>query len=412
MSTATTISPQDKTILRDLAKKRLEYANTPRNLENIRLWYKHNAYVGERPMIHLEINTFAQEILPKRLKCKGEAARGLETDLLANMINFEIFEDDKPVLPYFPAPVQTWPVHFGLHANYVPADFGIGYHFIPIINDLEKDFHLLGEIIMPGGRAEEKAYMDMAEATFGDILPAKRVLNSIGICPTQNLVKIMGMETMFMSMYDYPELFHAMMAHYADDTLKYFDYLEKEGLILPTTGAETLSQGSWCFTNELPQTASTVNEVWGYMDSQETVGLSPDMFDEFIFPYYKKIADRFGMLSYGCCEPVHSFWGSIEKFTNMRKLSISPWCDEEVIGERLRGKKITYHRKPSPNFIGVGSSLDEKAVREDIARTIRAAKGCTLEITQRDVYTINNDEPKARRYIQLIREVIDDMWQP
>ena len=60
-------------------------------------------------------------------------------------------------------------------------------------------------------------------------------------------------------------------------------------------------------------------------------------------------------------------------------------------------------RKPSPNFLGVGSELDEQAVTESIGKTVKAARGCHLEIIQRDVYRINNTLDKVRRYVELIR---------
>lgn len=34
-----------------------------------------------------------------------------------------------------------------------------------------------------------------------------------------------------------------------------------------------------------------------------------------------------------------------------------------------------------------------------------------MEITQRDVYTIDRNVEKARRYIQVIREEIEDHWK-
>jgi hypothetical protein len=80
------------------------------------------------------------------------------------------------------------------------------------------------------------------------------------------------------------------------------------------------------------------------------------------------------------------------------------------MGEQLRGSKVIYHRKPSPNFLGVGSVLDEEAVRAHIRKTLQAAKGCKLEITQRDVYTINNDIKKAKRYVDIIKEEIINHW--
>lgn len=80
------------------------------------------------------------------------------------------------------------------------------------------------------------------------------------------------------------------------------------------------------------------------------------------------------------------------------------------MGERLKGSSVIFHRKPSPNFLGVGTVLDEDAVRESIRKTLKAARGCRLEITQRDVYTINHDISKARRYVDLIKEEIERNW--
>lgn len=90
--------------------------------------------------------------------------------------------------------------------------------------------------------------------------------------------------------------------------------------------------------------------------------------------------------------------------SNLRRVSISPWCNEEKMGEILRRSKIVYHRKPSPNFLGVGSALDEEALRSHIRRTVNAAKGCNLEFTQRDVYTVGKDIGKVKRYVEIVRE--------
>lgn len=140
--------------------------------------------------------------------------------------------------------------------------------------------------------------------------------------------------------------------------------------------------------------------------------MSPDMFHEFIFPSYKKIAEQFGRLSYGCCEPVHTIWEDIQTLPNLKKVSISPWCDEEFMADRLRGQNIIYHRKPSPNYLGLDKELDEDAFRAHIEKTLNTARGCHLEITQRDVYTVHHNIDKVKRYVQIIRESIDRCWKP
>ena len=62
-------------------------------------------------------------------------------------------------------------------------------------------------------------------------------------------------------------------------------------------------------------------------------------------------------------------------------------------------------------MLGVNPVLDEDEVRKAIQKSLHAARGCKMEITQRDVYTIHNNVDKARRYVQIIREEIDKHWK-
>ncbi len=417
------ISANDREILREVAKKQLELANMESNKERIKLWYKHNALQGDRPMIHLEMWTFAQEILPQRLKCEGEFARWVETQLYCNFLNQELFDDDRVTPDYFPLNYDTHFELFGIkikkdNATDADGNASVGHHFESIIEDLEDDYDKLGETDFGVDMLTTELKKKAIEEAIGDILPVKIQMECLYSVPTQMIVHFMSMENMMFNMYDYPELFKEMMDRIANDTLAYYRMLEEKHLILPTTSFESVGQGTWSFTNELPgedelkKRPFTTKDVWGFMDSQETVGISPQMYEEFIFPCYKKISEQYGMLSYGCCEPVNPIWDNcISKLDNLRKVSISPWCDEEFMGERLQGSKVIYQRKPSPNFLGVNPTLDEDAVREHIKKSLLAARGCKMEITQRDVYTIHNDIPKAKRYVEIIREEIEKNWK-
>ena len=102
---------------------------------------------------------------------------------------------------------------------------------------------------------------------------------------------------------------------------------------------------------------------------------------------------------------------SLSKLKNLRKISISPWCDEEYMADQLRGSGVIYHRKPSPLYIGgTDYELDEEGFREHIRATMRAAKGCRLEITFRDTYTLNGNLGKPRRAVEIVREEIENTW--
>ncbi len=411
------ISEKDRVILRELAKKQYEYSQQEKNKKRIQEWYAHNSLKGERPMIHLEMWTFAQEIIPQRLQCEGEFAREVETTLYTHFLNQELFDDDRVTLDYYPLPYDTYFTLFNIEIHKHEAAGSLGHEFISVVEDLEEDYDKLKQTVFGADMESTIAKKKVLEETFGDILPVKIKMDCLYSVPTQMVVHFMKMENMMYNIYDYPDLFKEMMNRIADDTLAYYRFLEKKRLILPTVGGEFLGQGSWCYNHELPDWEEAAKrplvtkDVWGFMDSQETVGLSPEMFEEFIFPCYQKIAGQFGLLSYGCCEPVNPVWDKcISKLENLRKVSISPWCDEEFMGERLRGGKVIFHRKPSPNYLGVGTTLDEDAVRNSIRKTLHAAKGCKLEITQRDVYTINHDISKAKKYVDIIKEEITDHW--
>lgn len=409
------LTQKDREILRETARLQLEAAHSVKNLERAALWKRHNAFCGERPIVHVELDTFEQEVIPQRLRCESEEGRGIEASLYRNFLNLTLFDDDWVVPDYYPVSWHTWFIPFGheIKRTFASGDNALGHHFEYLVSDLEEDWDKVGKSTFGVDREGTQKQFELAGELFGDILPPKMVMNGLYAVPTQDVVHLMGMETMCFSMYDYPELFHKMMDGLTDDYLAYFDFLAKEKLLLPTAGYEMVGQGSRCFTSELPAgKAESARDVWGFMDSQETVSISPEMYGEFIFPYYRKVAERYGLLSYGCCEPVDPVWQFVGTLENLRKVSCSPWCSEEVMGEHLRGRKTIFHRKPSPNFLGVGETLDEDGLREHIRKTLRAAQGCTLEFTQRDVYTINHDEEKAKRFIAIIREEIAANWKP
>ena len=59
------ISPKDRQILRDLAARQMELANSPRNRQLYQDWMEHGkGSVITRPLIRIEIGTFEHQLLP------------------------------------------------------------------------------------------------------------------------------------------------------------------------------------------------------------------------------------------------------------------------------------------------------------------------------------------------------------
>jgi len=96
------ISKKDCEILRSLARHQIELAKKPEMDILKKKWIEHHSQRNSLPLVTIEIGTFAHEIIPSRLKCEGEYARGIETELYNCFINHDLFEDDTIVKDYFP----------------------------------------------------------------------------------------------------------------------------------------------------------------------------------------------------------------------------------------------------------------------------------------------------------------------
>ncbi len=408
------ITDKDRQRLRGLAAAQAEQAHGEQNARIYADWMAHgHGETGSRPMIRIELDTFEQDILPDLQRCEGDEARMIERRLLKATANQTLFGDDTLVPDHYAISNHLWFTAFGLPVR-KEASAGLGHHFVPYLTDLEEDFSLLGPSVYGADPEGEKREAETAHGLFGDLLPVRRISNCMGACLTQDIVHIMSMEDMYVAMIDEPALFTQMLDRLTDDYIAFFDQLASGGNLISGARDQHLGQGTYCFTGELQDgvQGAALKQMWLYMDSQESAGISASMYEELVFPAYKKVAEAFGLVSYGCCEAVHALWDTcLSKLQNLRKVSISPWCDEEYMGERLRGSGVVYLRKPSPNLLGVGATLDEEAVKAHIGRSAKAARGCRLELIQRDVYAVNRDPAKVRRYVELMRDQLDKHWQ-
>ncbi|MCL2433452.1 MAG: hypothetical protein FWD16_02910 [Clostridia bacterium] len=400
------VSNSDRHILRDLAKKQFALSQQPCMQPLIAEWTRHNRGQPGRPIITVELATFRQDIVPPLLRCEGEQARGIEHALYSNFVNHELFCDDTVVRDYFPVHYRHWFRAFNIQAEVERAGGGLGQHIVEKITDFETERHLLQKSAFGVDKTAHLERMELLNDIFGDILPVRLEGQGLYAALMNAVVHLMGMETMYIAMLECPEEFRRMMDALTGDYIEYLRLLEREGVLLPTAGMEGVAMGTYCFSDELPASGPVkTTDLWGHINSQETVSVSPAMFEELVFPCYQKIAEQFGLLTYGCCEAVDPFWEKyIKKLHGLRKVSIAPWCNEAYMGEQLRGTNMIYHRKPSPNFLGVGREMDEDGLRAHIRQTAIAAKGCCLELTQRDVYRINGTHHKVRRFVEILRQ--------
>ena len=409
------ISQKDREILRALAAHKLELAHSARNAEILAMWQSQAEGRRDTPTVRLLFSNFTNEVIDARMQCEGEDARKLERRLLSPMVGRDLFEDDTPVTDRFDVRPIVKGFPFGTRPKQTKAKSSIGYHIEPLTEDIEADVALFENGGFSVDTTATEAVCAMADEVFGDILPSRIMQPSLTGAITNPLVRMIGMENYYMSMYDAPEVLHQIMEMATTVYERYFDELEQKGLLSPTNGCTPVAQESFAFTNELPAEGpiTSTKQCWGFLESQETTAASPDMFGEFVYPYYDRLVKRFGLLSYGCCERVDNLWEDyLSKWSSLRKLSVSPFNDERKIGDFLRGTRVVYYSKPRAEYVTNPGPLDEEALRRYFRGVAEAASGCLFEVAQREVGTIFGDFERGKRYVQIAREVIAEHWKP
>ena len=408
------IRERDRLRLRSLAQKQLEYANSPKNREILNKWEALAAGRRETPTVRLLFSNFTDEVIDARLECENPDARRLEAELLSTLVGRELFDDDTPIAPTFDMQWNLRVSPFGLRPTLTRSVHGKGFHIDPVIEDLESELDKLRGGSFGVDREATKKKMDFVGEMIGDILPVRLVQASLTGSITNPLVHLMGMENYYLAMYDCPDALHEVMDMATKVYEEYYDFLEREKLLLPTCGMSPVAQESFAFNSELPTDAvEKTTQCWGFLESQETTAVSPETFGEFVFPYQDRLVRRYGLLSYGCCERVDAIWPDyLSKWKNLQKLSVSPFNDENLIGEYLRGSNVVYYSKPRAEFVTTRGPMDEDALRRYFKGVCEAAGGCLFEIAQREVGTIYGDFERGRRYVEIAKECVCEYWKP
>jgi hypothetical protein len=188
-----------------------------------------------------------------------------------------------------------------------------------------------------------------------------------------------------------------------DGTIAMIDALEQANLLSPNWDGAYVGSGGFGWSDELPDPGFSdsvrLQDMWGFGESQETVGVSPRMFELFIFPYQLPILERFGLNCYGCCELLDKRWYVVQRIPRLRRVSVSPWSDRRRMAELL-GDRYILSMKPNPADMAAGI-LDEERIRAELRRDLEITRGCRVEVILKDVTTMLNDPRRVIRWVEI-----------
>jgi hypothetical protein len=387
---------RDRTIIRELAARVAECAALPAQEEKRRLWRALNARKPVRPMVMIDQVCWNEMNVEDELtlRCTDPECRGYEDVLRRTLFQWRHFPVDMVVEPFIRVPKAIHNSGFDVHVHEKkavsdPTNSVVGHKYT---NQFESEADL-DKIRMPRishDAAETARRLAVAHDLFDGVLD----VTAWGADPYLSLwdpiSTWMGVEQALYALVDRPEYMHRLVGRVTEGYLSMLDQLESGGLLC---GSQSLIHCTGAYTDDLPAPGydperPRTRDLWMFGLAQMFSTVSPDMFKEFEVDYASRICGRFGLVYYGCCDPLDRKMAEVRLIPNVRKVSMSPWVDEER-GAAEIGSAYVYSRKPNPALLA-WDHFDPAAVRQDLQETRHACKrqGCPLEFILKDISTV------------------------
>ncbi|MFZ2656483.1 MAG: hypothetical protein WAX69_16240 [Victivallales bacterium] len=406
-------SAKDKDVLRKLAARIKGYSALPVMKERENLWTRLNDLDSHKPLVLVSPEGAWIEIdRTIRLECEDKDARNIELGFRRRIYQHEQIEDDSIMDTKFRIGWHLSNDGFGVETKRetTGADRG-AFKQVPPITDIDEGLKKLKFRKISVNRESTLKSLENCKDAFGDILDVGiggQYFWTTGL--TITAIDFIGLENLMLYMFDNPDGLKRLMKFFSDEMSNYMDQLEQMDLLAYNNGVNGIGSGSYGLTSHLPSEDKPAGkpirfkDLWGFCESQETVGVSPEMFGEFIWPYQKPLMERFGLTYYGCCEPVEDRFEYISSVKNLRCLSVSPWSKPEKCA-RLYGRKYVLCCKPNPGLVCVNFSED--SIRKEIRHILDSAKGLNLMFILKDTHTISNEPARFRRWVEIVRSEIE-----
>ncbi|MFA5688616.1 MAG: hypothetical protein WC959_05670 [Kiritimatiellales bacterium] len=411
------VSSHDRKILKTLAFQKAEIAALPIHQEKKILWQKLNDKQSVRPMVWInEVCWHEMNINDElTLQCEGAWARNQELILRKELYQWKHFPCDMIIDPWIYCQKIICSTEFGITEQAVilktdDQNSIVSHHYetqIESFADLEK---IKIPEIRYDGTATELHYEMMSEL-FSEILPVKKEgQKHIWFTPWDFLIRVIGAETAMLMMYENPELVHAMVDRVVDAWMNKLDQLVEQNLLSLDCNNTRIGSGGYGYVSDLPGNDYHPDKIlphnmWGCSNAQIFSEISPEFHWEFAVAHDLRWMERWGLNYYGCCEQLDNKAGVLAKIPNLRKVSVSPWCNTERAIENL-GEKYVLSRKPNPAILAEGMWHPERA-RKDIRTFLNAAeRRCHIELIMKDISTVRYHPQRLWEWAQIAMEEV------
>ncbi len=405
---------QDANILRELAKRVADVAALPAQEEKKRLWRKLNACAPERPMVMIDQVCWNEMNVDGVLTlwCEDAECRDYEFYLRRTLYQWERFPVDMVVEPFIRIPRAIHNTGFGVQvqedtATLDPTNDVVGHRYrnqFQTEDDLEK-------IRTPRISEDKDATarrMTEAHEIFDGILEPRPTGMDPYLSLWDPISTWMGVENALFALMEKPEYMHQLAKRVADGYMAMLDQAEEQGLLCEP---QSLIHCTGAYADELPASGYNpekprAKDIWMFGLAQMFSTVSPQMFKEYEVAYTSPICERFGLVYYGCCDPLDGKMDEVRMIPKVRKVSMSPWVNEEKGAEQI-GHDFVYSRKPNPAHLAF-DDFDTELVRKHLSATKNVCEkyGCPLELVLKDISTVRYQPERLSRWADIAMGVI------
>lgn len=401
------MTQRDKDIVRELAKRYMEYATDEKQQKmNERMLATNDLKIVRPPVLLDEIPWFEMDIDNElTCLCEDKEAIKVETFLRQGLFRRKYFKADTLFEPFYRVRMAYDSTGNGIKVKESTKSTDDKNHIVShSYEDIFEDEDSVEMIKVPTFTArpdKDARVLEVYGDLLGDVMPVK-------ICgrgylyhaPWDQIARFRGMEPILYDFYDRPEHLHAIRKRFMENALAEIDFVEKnlhvsnEPSLHCTPGMISgLAEDGWKAT-------------WFRTMAQGFSEVSPEMHEEFELPYILPLAERFAYTYYGCCEPLDRKLDVIFKIPNLRKVGVSPWAKEEVLAERLGGNFV-YARKPNPAHVAMVA--DPEVIRRETEKTVKLCQqyGCPVEFVLKDISTVSKRPENLIVWAQTVSDVLD-----
>ena len=403
----------DREIIRHLAAEVAEIAVLPVHEEKRRMWRRLNGLKPVRPMVMIdqvcwpEMNTDGA----LTLHCEDAECRRYEESLRRTLYQWRHFPVDMVVEPFIQVPKAVGNTGFGFSGKEKtlgdPAS-GVMSHAYENQFVTDADLDKIKLPVVRHDTAETARRLELANALFDgtlDVVPCGHVPMS---CAWDPISGWMGVENALYTMVDRPEYIKELVRRIVAWWTCEQDQLEAQGLLCHP---QMLIQCTGAYTDDLPTPGfdpdrPRLKDIWGAGLAQMLGTVSPEMYEEFEIDLCLPMYRRFGLLYYGCCEPLDRKLAQVRKIPNVRKVSMSPWVDEERGAAEIHGDYV-FSRKPNPAMLA-GPTFSDEQIRAHLQASVDicARHGCPLELILKDISTVGGQPQRLWRWAEIAMETV------